>query len=62
MFAGWKTYLVAGLSGVFGVLATLDWNSLISDQTGWGVAGMSLLMALMRAITSTPPAVGLLKK
>jgi hypothetical protein len=60
MLTGWKTYLVAGLSGLFGALAALDWNALLTDPSaGLGIAAMSVLMALMRAITTTPPAVGL---
>jgi len=53
MLNGYKTYLVAVLTAVFGVLATHDWISFFNDpKAGWAILGMSLLMAVMRAITS----------
>lgn len=51
MLNGYKTYLVAALTAIFGVLAATDWSS-FDPKTGWAVLGMSVLMAVMRAITS----------
>lgn len=52
MLNGYKTYLVAALTAIFGVLAATDWVTFFNDpKTGWAVLGMSLLMALMRVIT-----------
>lgn len=52
MLNGYKTYAVAVLTAVFGVLAVTDWGSFFNDpKAGWAVLGMSLLMAVMRAVT-----------
>lgn len=52
MFNGYKTYLVAALTAVFGVLAATDWVHFMNDpKAGWAVLGMSILMAVMRAVT-----------
>lgn len=52
MLNGYKTYLVAFLTAVFGVLAATDWVSFFNDpKSGWAVLGMSVLMAVMRVIT-----------
>lgn len=57
MLTGYRTYLVAVLTAVFGVLATTDWVSFFNDpKAGWSIVGMSVLMAVMRSITTTPPA------
>jgi hypothetical protein len=54
---GYRTYLAAGLVAVFGVLATTDWVSFLSNpKAGMVAIGSALLMALMRSITTTPPA------
>lgn len=53
---GYRTYLVAVLAAVFGALAIIDWNTVLTDpQAGWTAVIMAVLMAAMRAITSTPP-------
>jgi len=53
---GYRTYIVAGITAAFGVLATTDWVKFMDDpKTGWSIVGMSILMAVMRSITSTPP-------
>lgn len=52
MFNGYKTYAVAALTAVFGVLAATDWGHFFNDpKAGLAVLGMSVLMAVMRAIT-----------
>ena len=53
MLNGYKTYLVAAMTAMFGVLAGTDWVHFMNDpKAGWAVLGMSLLMAVMRAITN----------
>ncbi len=52
MFHGRKTYLVALLTLVFGVLAEADWLKVLDDPKGGaGLIAGSLLMALMRYVT-----------
>lgn len=52
MMNGYKTYLVAALIAIFGVLEHTDWNTFIDDPKAGSVAiASALLMALMRAIT-----------
>lgn len=52
MLNGYKTYLIAAMTAIFGVLAATDWTSLLNDpKAGWSVVAMSILMAVMRAIT-----------
>ena len=54
---GYRTYLAAGLVAVFGVLATTDWVSFLSNpKAGLTAVGAAILMAVMRSITTTPPA------
>lgn len=54
---GYRTYIAAGLLAVFGVLAQTDWISFIANPKAGAVAiGSGVLMALMRTITTTPPA------
>lgn len=53
---GYRTYVVAAITALFGVLATVDWNAFLNDpKAGASIVAMSLLMAIMRSITSTPP-------
>lgn len=53
---GNRTYIVAAITAIFGVLAMVDWNTFLQDpKAGASVLGMSILMAVMRSITSTPP-------
>jgi hypothetical protein len=57
MFTGYRTYIVAILTAVFGVLASTDWVTFFNDpKAGWSIVAMSVLMAVMRSITTTPPA------
>jgi hypothetical protein len=52
MMNGYKTYLVAILMAVFGVLAQADWTKFFDDpKTGWAVIASAVIMAIMRAIT-----------
>ncbi len=57
MLIGFRTYIIAALTAAFGALAVVDWNSFLQDpKAGWSVVAMSVIMAVMRSITSTPPA------
>lgn len=59
MLTGYRTYLVAVLMAVFGALSVLDWNVVLSDpNVGWSLVVSAVLMAAMRAITTTPPGGG----
>jgi hypothetical protein len=52
MLNGYKTYLVAALIAVFGVLSQYDWNGFLNDpKAGWVALASAVLMAIMRAIT-----------
>jgi hypothetical protein len=54
---GYRTYIAAGLVALFGVLAQTDWVSFLSNPKAGAVAiGTAILMAVMRSITTTPPA------
>ena len=53
---GYRTYIVAALTALFGVLATTDWVKFFDDpKAGASIVAMSVLMAVMRSITSTAP-------
>ena len=53
---GYRTYLVAVLMAVFGALAVVDWNTVLTDPgAGWVAVISAVIMAAMRAITTTPP-------
>jgi hypothetical protein len=55
---GWRTYAVSAVTAAFGALAIADWNKFVEDpKAGWAIIGMSVVMAVMRSITSTPPGV-----
>lgn len=55
---GYRTFLVAGIQIAVGVLAQTDWVAAIDNPKAGAVAiGSGILMAAMRAITSTPPGV-----
>jgi hypothetical protein len=59
MLVGYRTYLVAVLMAVFGALAVVDWNAVLSNpEAGWVAVASAVIMAAMRAITSTPPGQG----
>ncbi len=52
---GYRTYLAAVLVAIFGVLASTDWIAFLSDPKAGAVAVLSaILMAVMRAFTTTP--------
>lgn len=52
---GYRTYIVAAMTAVFGVLATTDWVKFFDDpKAGASIVAMSVLMAIMRSITTTP--------
>ncbi len=54
--AGYRTYLAAALVAIFGVLASTDWIAFLDDPKAGAVAvGSAILMATMRAVTTTPP-------
>lgn len=53
---GYRTYLAAALVAIFGALASTDWIAFLDDPKAGAVAvGSAILMALMRAFTTTPP-------
>lgn len=53
---GYRTFIAALLMAVFGALAILDWNAILSDpKAGWTLVASALVMAVMRALTTTPP-------
>ena len=52
---GYRTYIAAALMATFGVLATVDWNTIMDKPAGLVAIGASILMAVLRTITSTPP-------
>lgn len=52
---GYRTYLAAALVAIFGALATTDWIAFLDDPKAGAVAlGSAVLMAVMRAFTTTP--------
>lgn len=56
MLVGFRTYLVSALAATFGVLAVVDWEAFLHDpKAGWSIIAMSVIMAVMRSITTTPP-------
>lgn len=56
MLQGYRTYIVSALMATFGVLAVTDWGAVIDNPgAGWTAIASSLLMALLRSITTTPP-------
>ncbi len=56
MLVGYRTYIVSAMIAIFGVLEAADWNSFF-DNPGAGLVaiGSAIIMAIMRAITTTPP-------
>ena len=53
---GYRTYLAAALVASFGALASTDWLAVLNDPKAGAVAiGSAILMAVMRALTATPP-------
>jgi len=56
MFKGYRTYVASGLLALFGVLASTDWVSFLSDPKAGAVAlGSAVLMAILRSVTTTAP-------
>jgi hypothetical protein len=58
MLVGYRTYFASGLMAAFGVLAAVDWNTVLQNpkNTGGLVAiGASVIMAVLRSVTTTPP-------
>lgn len=56
MAIGWRTYLISALTAAFGALSIVDWNSFLTDpKAGWSIIAMSVIMAVMRSVTTTPP-------
>lgn len=54
---GFRTYIAAALVAVFGVLQATDWVAVISNpKASLTTVGIAVLMAIMRSITTTPPA------
>lgn len=52
---GYRTYLAAALIAIFGALASTDWIAFLDDPKAGAVAVASaILMAVMRALTTTP--------
>ena len=55
MLTGWKTLIVAALVALVGVAQQADWVTLVgSKDSGYVIAGIGVLMAVLRLITSTP--------
>ena len=53
---GYRTYIVAFLVALFGVLEATDWYSFLDNpQAGVVAIGSAVLMAFLRTITTTPP-------
>ncbi len=53
---GFRTVLFALLLATIGVLEATDWASLLPDgpAKGWVLLGISLVIAWLRAVTTTP--------
>lgn len=58
MLQGYRTYIAAGLMALFSALSIVDWNVFMADPKAgaWGLI-VSIVMIVMRTITTTPPAV-----
>lgn len=56
MLQGYRTFIAAALMAVFSVLAMTDWVAFLNNPTA-GLVGLlsAILMAVLRAVTSTPP-------
>lgn len=53
---GFRTYIVAAMVATFGALAAADWNTFLRDpKAGWTLIASSVIFAVMRSITTTPP-------
>ena len=58
MLMGYRTYIVSFLIAMFGILEMTDWNAMF-DNPGAGMVALlsAIIMAGLRTITTTPPAV-----
>jgi hypothetical protein len=53
---GYRTLGASVLTCIFGLLAQTDWVSFLNNPKAGAIAiGMSILMAILRLITHTPP-------
>jgi hypothetical protein len=52
---GYRTYIASAITAAAGVLAVA---TMPDTKAGWTALGMSILMAVLRSITSTPPTQG----
>lgn len=56
LLVGFRTYIAAALVALFGALAVVDWNAFLENpEAGWTAIGAAAVMAVLRAITTTPP-------
>lgn len=54
---GYRTYIAAALVALGGIIATTDWLAFMANpKAGMVAIGTAALMAIMRTITTTPPA------
>lgn len=53
---GYRTLIAAAVVAALGALQGLDWVTLVTNPKafGWTAAGLGIVMAVFRAITSTP--------
>lgn len=55
MLTGYKTYIAAALVAVFGLLASTDWVSFLSNPSAGATALItSVIFAILRAVTNGP--------
>lgn len=56
MLQGYRTIIVAIAVTVFGALAAVDWVTLLHNPrtAGYVVAGIGVVMAALRLVTTTP--------
>lgn len=52
---GYRTYIASAITAAAGVIAAA---TLPDTKSGWTALSMSVLMAVMRSITNTPPTQG----
>lgn len=58
MLTGYRTYIASALTAALGVLAAVDWNTVLQNpksSAGLVAIGSGVLMAILRTITTTPP-------
>jgi len=58
MLTGYRTYIAAALTSALGVLAAVDWNTVLTNPKGTGglvAIGSGVIMAILRTITTTSP-------